>query len=639
MRGREAVNEWQTDMTIHSMKNQSFASVNEEQWKKGAEQTLRGKAIDTLEKITYEQIRLKPLYMQADINSDMNVDQSMYPSFMDFRRGIDAASYKTNQWKIAQQINATNINDLKVKLDQAFHNGQTAITFQLTDKILHQLDSLENILADIFTIYPFGLHVHEIEHQLIEKLVQMAHNEKISNQLVTGFIAFDPLAQLVSKGGLKESLEATYDEWSEFITSAYSELPQLKTIGVDTSHYHNSGANAVQELAIALAAGVYHVEQLSNRGLSLETIFSNMIFRFSIGANFFMEIAKLRAARILWGKIAEAYGVSEEYRKMHISAQTSTFTKTIYDPHVNILRATNEAFAAVIGGVQFLQVTCFDETYRNATESAERIARNTQLILQEEALLKHVADPAGGSWYLESLTKQLAEKAWKQFLSIDERGGLVQSLKTGQLQKEILKIKKQRLDDVLTRRQSIIGTNKYANLAEQVLIQKSEITEKNGEALQEKITRLQAGRLAEPFEKLRQKAEQRAVTIEVICLGELKNYKSRADFLTGFFAAGGIQTVIHESNETLENLQSIIRKSNRTHFVLCGSDEAYEEFPKDDLKMILENDRRLTFFVAGLPQDEAKQQWKRVGVQQFIHLKSNCYELLNQILTEMEGNE
>lgn len=631
--GRENCRTWTVTMSIQSMKNERFSSVNEAQWKQGAEKTLKGKSIDTLEYNTYEQIRLKPLYLKKDVETEFET----YPSFQDYRRGIDLVGYKTNPWKVAQQITANNVNELKQKLSVALKNGQTAISFQITDELL-DLKNLSDVLGDAYTNYPFSIQIKEQKHLLLlTKLSELAKKSPINQQQITGFIAYDPLAELVEQGGLINSIQTTYDQWAISIEKVDTEFPQLKTIGVDTTIYHNSGANAVQELAIALAVGVNHIEQLTKRGLSLEMILSQMIFRFSIGANFFMEIAKLRAARLLWGKIVEAYKVATEYEKMVISAETATITKTIYDPYVNILRAGNEAFAAVLGGIQFLHVGCFDETYRGATEFSERVARNTQLIFKEEAHLKHVIDPAGGSWYIESLTNELAEKAWQLFLQIDEQGGIISALKSGDIQAQISKIKQIRENDVLTRQQSVIGTNKYANVAERIAVQKTVQKHMNNNILQDKIVPLRSVRLAEPFEKLRQIAERIDATVGVICIGELKAYKARADFLTSFFAAGGIKAEMYESNGTLDELQMIVQESNTNHFVICGSDETYEQFTKDLVKRLLENRHQLTFFVAGQPTHDEKEQWEQAGVQQFIHLKSNCYELLAQLINEMEG--
>lgn len=620
------------------MKNITFKAVTYEQWKQAAEQSLKGKTVESLGKYTYEQIQFKPLYMKDDLKEDNN--KQTFPGFADYRRGIHSLGYKQEPWKVSQQLEASENNELRQKLLHALKNGQTAIAFQEIEQLVASEANFSHVLADVFTTFPFALRLNHTQQQFVSMLAKLVTEKNANEEQVSGFISTDPIAKLVAQGGLEASLAKTYDDWAKVIQLADKELPQVKTIGIDCSIYHNGGANAVQELAIALAVGVYHIEQFMNRGFTLEQIFPKMIFHFSIGANFFMEVAKLRAARVLWTKILEAYGASSELQKMYLSAETSIFTKTVYDPHVNMLRAANEAFAAVIGGVDYLHVGRFDETIKETSEFSERVARNTQLILKEEALLRHVIDPAGGSWFAESMTNELIEKAWKLFLVIDEQGGIVKTLQSGFLQAEVNKVKEKRLDDILTRKQSIVGTNKYANLAEEfVQVNKETVIEPTNPSFVEKVEQLQVGRLAVPFENLREKAQNLQAVVGLICLGELKDYKARADFTAGFLAAGGIQVEKSTDLYTNQDMERFIEKSELSHYVICGNEAAYREFDKNVLTKMKDNHPQLHFYLAGLPKEMEQQAWKTAGVSDFIHLKANCYDILAQLLTEMEGKK
>ncbi|TGU94552.1 methylmalonyl-CoA mutase, partial [Mesorhizobium sp. M00.F.Ca.ET.186.01.1.1] len=218
------------------------------------------------------------------------------------------------------------------------------------------------------------------------------------------------------EGQLPYSLDTAFDAMAKMTSWASQHAPKLKTILVQGNPYCESGGHAVAELAFSLATGVEYIQAMLDRGLSIEEVAGRMQFSFAVGSDVFMEIAKLRAVKMLWANIVDAYGGSVETQKIAIHARTAAWTKTVCDPYVNMLRATTEAFSAIVGGVDSLHVSAFDEAIRPANEFSRRIARNTQIILEQEAHLAKVVDPAGGSWYVEWLTDELAKKAWELFL-------------------------------------------------------------------------------------------------------------------------------------------------------------------------------------------------------------------------------
>lgn len=614
--------------------NETFPPTTAEEWTKKAEESLKGKSVEKLSRNTYENIKMKPLYSSEDL-SDQSLSQ--FPGYPDYRRGIHPLGYVTNEWKVAQSITASNSEELTAKLTSALQKGQTAISFEVSE---HVIKDLPKSLMDIFKTYPFCLNAKEYQSQLLKVIGELAEKQD-PKEKVTGYIAADPIAYITETGHSSEKMTTIYDQWVKTIGKAAEKLPNLKTILVDTTPYHNGGANAVQELAIALASSVQHLRMLTERGLSLETVLSKFVFKFSIGANFFMEIAKLRAAKLLWGKITEAYGANTELQKMVISAETSKFTKTKYDPYVNLLRAGNEAFAAVVGGIQYLHVSPFNEPERASTAFSDRIARNTQLILKEEALLKKTIDPAGGSYYIESLTNELAEKAWELFLEIDEQGGMVAALQSNWLQEQILAVKTKRQEDIFTRKQSVIGTNIYATLDDQPLqvddvLEKIDQSEHKGEIIQP----LTQERLAGPFEKLRGKSERlkkatgSEPAVGLICLGELKQHKSRADFISAFLAPGGIQAVKSKEIQFVIAASTFVKKTAYHHYCVCGSNQQYEEFGLELVKELSIQFPNVSLYLAGIPENQS--EWTNTGIQQFIHVKSNCYETLSSILHDME---
>lgn len=614
-------------MSLDNLRNQSFPLKNKEDWKLKAEESLKGKSIESLKTSTYENIILKPLYFQRD-----DQKASDYPGGSDFRRGVYSLGYVTNNWHVAQRISYQSIDELKEKLHDGVAKGQTALSFEVSETLFQGNETLDKILGDLPSSIPFAVNGKGMQSALLAAIA-----ERYPNQ-ATGYVGNDPVSMFVEAGAIVEDL---FTSWMEDIKLANEKLPKLRTVLVNTSTYHQGGANAVQELGIAAATGIFYLQRLLESGMKLEDVLSKMIFQFSIGSHFFMELAKLRAARILWDKITKVYGAKVQYRGMQIAAETSTFTKTVYDPHVNILRAGNEAFAAVIGGVQYLHVTPFDDLTGSSTLS-ERIARNTQNVLKEEAQLRTVVDPAGGSWYVEELTNELAKKAWQYFQQIEANGGILGVLKSGWLQEQVFSVHTQRKEDILTRKRSIVGTNVYANLSDTSGPIKEEIIDNNVGSAGIKLKVIKKTRLSEPYEILRRKSEEIEIKsgskpkVGMICLGELKQYKPRLDFIRGFLAAGGIEAVESGSVSSLKTVKHFVLSQNTKYFCLCGSNDKYKMLGPEILSTLKTEFPDCFFYLAGLPDKDLQSQWLNEGIRQFIHLKSNCYEILSTILSEME---
>ncbi|WP_234969378.1 methylmalonyl-CoA mutase family protein [Bacillus massilinigeriensis] len=639
------------------MQNTEFPEVSLEDWEQAAEASLKGKPLDCLYSHTYENIRLKPLYTAGDAQP-----YEEFPGFPSYRRGINAAGYAAKGWHNANPVSWSDLEELKTKLAEAFSRGQTTVSFHVNPKLFSDTKKLSDILnihgdGGTFCLRPKGLL-----KPMLAAVIASGIGERTN-----GIIAADVIAEAAIFGSFPADEDAFFKDWGEMIGKASGLLPNVRTVLVDVSPYHNAGANAVQELAIAVSTSVYYIRRLLEQGWELEKAMSKIAFHFSTGANFFMETAKFRAARLLWSKAAEAFGADSQWGKSVISAETSIFTKTIYDPYVNLLRAGNEAFAAVLGGVQFLEIGSFDNTIGASTLFSERIAGNTHSILKEEALLEKVADPAGGSWYIESLTRTLAEEAWKLFLYMEDAGGMLEALKSGMLQEQIAETRDTRNKDIDLRKQSIIGTNIYSNpneepaQAEAAISSEKFYTEKTlDECLslirEEKemkfslkelgncnlFTPLVQERLAAPFEslknkslKIRKQTEKRPAA-GLLCLGEPSKHKARADFVAGFLAAGGIASERHPVLEDVSIAIEWMKSTGLRHFCICGKDEQYKEYGIALLKNIKAVLPESKVFLAGLPAIEERETWIAAGVDGFIHMQSGSLSLLNTLLTEME---
>jgi len=385
--------------------------------------------------------------------------------------------------------------------------------------------------------------------------------------------------------------------------------PQFRPVTIRAHRFSEAGSTIVQELGFALAEGVEIIAQLTDRGLTAADAAQALAFSFAIGSSYFLEIAKLRAARTLWARAVESFQPAPaDAAKMTIYARTSHWTKTIYDPHVNLLRATTEAMAAAIGGADSLQVEAFDATYRDPAEFASRLARNIQLILKQEAWLDRSVDAAGGSYYLEVLTDSIAREAWKLLQQIEAAGGFLRYAESGALDREIAKSRADREAAVGTRRTTIVGTNQYPNLAERMLPQ---------------IQRQDpAPRAARIFEEIRLRTERYAArtghTPRFLLLeaGDVKMRKARSGFIANFFGCAGFEIQIADA-----------LTGDPDAIVLCSSDPEYAALAPRVIQELRDAGKATPVIVAGNPADSI-EQLKQAGVADFVHVRSNAAEVL-----------
>ncbi len=454
---------------------------------------------------------------------------------------------------------------------------------------------------------------------------------KWDNKKVVASSSIDPVSALVLQGkmgdkafeNLKEVIEATAD------------LPKFRVIGVNGKYFANSGSSIVQELAFSLAQGVEYLTQLTELGLNVDEVAKNIKFNFGIGNNYFMEIAKLRSARLLWAKIVEAYNPKDkESAKLVAHSETNTFNKTIYDPYVNMLRTQTEAMSAALGGADSITVLPFNAVYEETTEFSERIARNQQILLKEESHLDKIVDPAAGSYYIESLTDALAEQAWKLFLEVQEKGGFIAAFKKGFIQNEIKTMSAKKSANIAQRRENILGTNQFPNFSEKLakeldasVFQPMDFTEEGAE-----VETLKPYRGAQAFEALRYKTdvyskENKRPVAFMLTIGNLAFRKARAQFSCNFFAVAGFDVIDNNGFKTIEEGVVAAKAKNADIVVICSSDDEYAELAPQAAEK-LDNE---ILVVAGNPACKAELEAK--GITNFIHVKSNVLEELKQYQT------
>ncbi|HPT71595.1 MAG TPA: methylmalonyl-CoA mutase family protein [Candidatus Cloacimonadota bacterium] len=406
-----------------------------------------------------------------------------------------------------------------------------------------------------------------------------------------------------------------------------------RDIVIDTEEFHNKGASAVEELAIATSIAVQAIEEgnrqqvTGNRAEQINEILQRVRFEFCIGSNFFMEIAKLRAARILWATVAQAFGGNEDSQKITLHAKTSRYNKTIFDPYVNILRTTTEAFSAVLGGTDSLQIDPFDTVIRETDDFSKRIARNQHYILKEEAHMDALVDPAGGSWYVESLTSQLAEKAWAFFQEIEAKGGFSQA--QDMINEKIAAIAALREKNLRTRKDVMVGTNMFANPGEEVL------GDLNSIRLESYAT------LAYPYENMRLAVERHIAktgkrpSVFLATMGPLNQHKARADFSQGFFTPGGFKVIDpgigFQGPEVPSTCVEAYIESGAEAVCICSTDDTYPEIVPNLVSLIRQKTPNTCVILAGYPTDMV-ETYKLQGVNEFIHIRADVVDTLTRVL-------
>ena len=458
-----------------------FTPPTYEEWVDACNALLKGKPFDKLMYTkTYEGITFSPIYTlrTGPDAQDAILPTDDYPGMGDFIRGQKVNGYKEEPWGIAQSCDEALPKENNELLKHEIDRGSTVYNVRLDASTLHGIDVTDaekpgetgvslTALEDVHNLldgldlakYPFMMYTGE---SALAPLAMVAAAVKAQGKDVSalhGVIGGSPLTQLLTDGKNKESLEKAYDQMAETIRWARKNAPSVATVFITSDVFSLGGAQAVQEIAYTFGVAVEYVREMLKRGISIHDIAQSFYFGFNVGATFFIEIAKLRAARQVWSNIMKAFGAEEEDRSMKIHAKPAFFTKTIFDVGVNMLRNTTEAFSAVVGGVDTYENAPYDDTVRKGDEFSRRIARNLQIMLQEEFGMLRPIDAAGGSWAIEKLTKEMAEKIWAEFQKIESLGGMTKAIKEGYPQKEIKAVLEKRFKALDLRKDRAVGNN------------------------------------------------------------------------------------------------------------------------------------------------------------------------------------
>ena len=622
-----------------------FGAADEAQWLEAVGKALKGAGPEKLVRRQPGGLEIRPLYRETGFASAS--DPLGLPGSAPFVRGAKAERDRYLPWDIRQSFThpdpaTTNgeilrdlergVSSVELRIDPTGRNG-VAVSDAAT---------LERALAGVMAgICPIALdHVDGPGAKAAAWLALWAEKQD-EPKSIRGAFNIDPLGALARTGVLEDGLDLAFRKAAALTEALSLRFPLATVLRVDARPVHEAGGSPAQELGALIAHGVDALRRLDSFGITPDLAASTMLFTLAADGNYGIEIAKLRAARRLWARCLDALGLED--RPMQLQAVTSARMLTRYDPWVNMLRGTAAAFAGAVGGADIVTVRAFNEALGTPDELGRRVARNTQIIAMEESNLGRVADPAGGSWFTETVGEDLAEAAWSEFQRIEAEGGYGECLMADSLQARVGAVRLERMKALARRKDEITGVSAYPTLEEveaPVAMPDFESPAEtvSPEGLGKLLPQLASVegeadmaepffpiRLAEPFERLRDHAERkteasgRRPSVFLATLGPLAEHNARADYARGFFAAGGIAAMdAPERPKDVEGMVAAYRASGCRLAVLCGSDARYGEEAAGAAKALkAAGVQRL--YLAGRP-GENEDAWRTAGIDSFIHI-------------------
>ena len=569
---------------------------------------------------TQEGFDVQPFYRREDVDK-LQTPNAM-PGEYPFVRGNKKGD---NVWYIRQEIEVSDAKEANAKALDILNKGIDSLSFRIPGakvcaEFVEQL--LDGILCDIVEVNFSTCKRHSVE--LAQMLVAYFDKKGYDKEKLVGSIDWDPIEKIIMDG---KNVEPVL-RFAKPLVEVLKDLPHFRCVTVNSVSLNNSGAYCMQELGYALAWGTEYLQLLTDAGIDATLAAKKIKFNMGVSENYFMEIAKFRAARMLWAQIVKQYEPACDCAcQMCVNAVTTSYNMTMFDAHVNLLRSQTEAMSAALGGVHSIVVTPFDAPYETPNDFSERIARNQQLLLKEECHFDKVVDPAAGSYYVEQLTTSLAEQAWKLFLKVEGEGGFLAAVKAGTVQDDINATNTKRHTLAAQRREFILGTNQFPNFNE-----KGDGKQARGKSCGcghgdegSAFKSVNATRLAADFEDLRlatERASKQPVAF-MVTIGNLVWRQARAQFSCNFLASAGYKVMDNLGFASVKEGIDAALEAGADIVVLCSSDDEYAEYAIPAYKYL--NDRAL-FVVAGAPA--CADELKAAGIENFIHVKVNQLETL-----------
>ena len=607
-----------------------FAPVSTQEWLDKINVDLKG--ADFEKKLvwkTNEGFNVKPFYRKEDLEN-LKTTEAL-PGEFPYLRGTKKSD---NTWLIRQDIKVECPKEANAKALDILNKGVDSLGFSLRKKDLSPefiATLLDGICADCIELNFSTCQGATV--MLANLLVAYFTQKGYDLNALRGSVNYDPMGKMMVRGKDLTNYVANARELVEVMKA----LPKYRCITVNAIELNNAGSYISQELGYALAWGNEYLNALVETGVDASQAAKKIKFNFGISSNYFLEIAKFRAARMLWANIVKQYEPKCDCAcKMKVHAETSTFNLTLFDAHVNMLRTQTEAMSAALAGVDSITVSPFNKVYQTPDDFSERIARNQQLLLKEECHLDKVVDPAAGSYYIENLTVSIAQQAWNLFLEVEEAGGMMEAIKAGKVQEAVNASNRARHEAVSKRREILLGTNQYPNFTE-LSEGKAPTSETcccgGGEHKCEKpIATLDTSRAASEFEALRLETENSGKRPKafMLTIGNLAMRQARAQFSCNFLACAGYEVIDNLGFPSVEEGVEAAMKVGADIVVLCSSDDEYAEYAIPAYQAV---NGRAMFIVAGAPA--CMDELKAAGIENFIHVRCNVLETLKEYNTKL----
>lgn len=603
-----------------------FPPVSTEAWEAAIAVDLKG--ADYERKLvwrTNEGFNVRPYYRAENLEGleTLNAAAGEFP----YLRGVSG----DNNWLTHQTIEVAAPAEANATALQMLNAGVDSLGFEIKDENFSEAD-LDVLLKDIYMpAVDLTFSGKKMPH-VAALVLAKAEKEGVSKDDIRVNFCIDPIVKHLSmKGDWCEKCGGTkcFDKIADLVSKT-KEYKNVRVVTVSGNVFSDSGSTIVEELGFSLAVAHEYLVRMMEHGLTIDEAARKLRFSFAVTSNYFMEMAKLRAARLLWANIVKAYGPEKPCScKMFVHARTSAWNQTVYDPYVNMLRGTTEAMSAAIAGVHSLEVLPFDHSYEAPSEFSYRIARNESLLLKHESHFDQVIDPAGGSYYIENLTKSIADEAWKLFLEVEEKDGYVEAFKAGFVVERVKASAAAKDKAVATRRQTILGSNQYPNFTE---VADKALCAEVVERKPDEGNVLVPYRGAMAFEQMRLHVDRSGKEPKAFMLtcGSLAMARARAQFSCNFFACAGIRVIDNTFFKSLEDGVKAALESKAEIVVVCSSDDDYAEVAPKIKEMLGD---KVILVVAGAPACMEELQSK--GINNFISVKSNVLETLKGYLKQM----
>ena len=594
-----------------------FPDIPTSLWEEKINHDLKG--VDYKEKLIWqseEGIPVKPFYRKEDIQ-DLDYQKHM--------SALKNPSGAPNGWIICQDIFVDeDLERANRRIHLALCGGIQAFRIFLVDGQAPSPAVLDKILENMDPgVMPLHFHGCLRADTLLETLLSFADMRGVNPSVLTGSLGAHPLGIMAKSGIPIASMENIVR-----LTQKVKEISrQLKVIEVQGGLIQNAGGTLVEELAFSMSMANDYMDVLTSGGIDPVFAQDSMKLLLVTGPNYFMEIAKLRAARFIWAKIAEAYGIPTARRKIFIHSISAKWNMTIYDPYVNMLRGTSEGMSSILGGADMVSVLPFDHPYGTGSRFSDRIARNVQLILREEAHFDLVTNPASGAYFIESLTDSMAEKAWDLFCEVESMGGFRRAFEAGWIQEKVYASRKNKEKRYASGESPLLGTNMFPNFSELV---KGKLGDnhllRNEVDANPALTPLLQFRPSEMFEDIRLQTERsgRRPRVLLFKYGDPVWMIARATFAGNFFGCAGYKIMDEPPFESIKEGIEFCESGDYDLVVLCSSDDTY----KDAAPLVQKALKgKSIVVVAGYPADSI-DSLRKAGIEHFIHRKSNLLEVL-----------